>query len=134
MGRALHLSRLSLLFGGFRGLFGEAGMKWTTLLIAFVLAAGCAKGKPHVAPTRHTFVDLPAAESGVTEKEDEMDITIPAFSPLTAAGGANQVTALFRGPDGRGAKTAIAGGSLGHFGGVASVATTVTCGARLRDG
>src|SRR5258708_34243789 len=104
MGRALHLSRLSLLFG-------EAGMKGTTLLIAFVLAAGCAKGKPHVPPTRHTFVDLAAAESGVTEKEDEMDITIPAFNPLTAAGGANQATPLFRRADRNGAETAIPPGA-----------------------
>jgi hypothetical protein len=121
MGRALHLSRLF----SFSGLFGEAGMKWPTLLIALVLAAGCAKGKPHVAPTRHTFVDLPAAESGVTEKEDEMDITIPAFNPLTAAGGANQVTALFRGADRKGAKTSIASGSREQFGDLAALVATL---------
>src|SRR5258708_39995769 len=100
-------------------------MKWTTLLIALVLAAGCAKGKPHVAPTRHTFVDLPAAEFGVTEKEDEMDITIPAFNPLTAAGGANQVTALFRGADSKCANTTIANAARHQFRVLAAFVSTL---------
>jgi hypothetical protein len=107
--------------------------KWTTLLVALVLATSCAKGKPHVAPTRHTFQDLPVAESGVTEKEDEMDITIPAFNPLTAAGTADQVTAHFRGTDRKGAKTSIVSASREQFSDLAALAASLPSDDDMRD-
>ena len=60
-------------------------MRWTTLRVALVPTTGCAKGQPLVAPTRHTFHELPTAESGVTERADGRDITIAAFNLLRAA-------------------------------------------------
>jgi hypothetical protein len=66
------------------------------------LPGGCAKRPPRLTPDQRIFVEVPASESGVVEPEDEMDITIPAFDPLTAADPMEQVKARFRGTDRRG--------------------------------
>jgi hypothetical protein len=108
-------------------------LKWIALVVALVLASGCAKGKPHVTPTRHAFTDLPASESGVTEDEDEMDITIPAFNPLTAAGTADQIGARFRGTDRKGPKTTIASASRENFSDLKALVATLTGDDDMRD-
>jgi hypothetical protein len=51
------------------------------VLATLLVAIGCAKHAPKVAPAHRPYVDLPATESGTAEVEDRMDITIPAFDP-----------------------------------------------------
>jgi len=89
--------------------------RWVTVLVALVFVTSCGKPKPNVTPVKRTFVDLPASESGSVESEDQMDITIPAFDPLTAAGSSDALKARFRGTDRKGAKTSIAPGSTQTF-------------------
>ena len=94
--------------------------RWASVLVALVfVAASCTKPKPNVAPApapaTRAFVDLPASESGVVESEDRMDITIPVFDPLTAAGSSSALKAQFRGTDRKGAKTSIASGSTESY-------------------
>lgn len=86
----------------------------TVLLISLALGS-CAKARPRLTPAQLEFVDLPASESGVTEPEDEMDITIPAFDPLTSADPAEQIVMRFRGVHRKGPKTTIAPGQRETF-------------------
>jgi hypothetical protein len=99
--------------------------RWTAALVALVFIGSCAKPKPHVTPTARDYVDLPASESGVVESEDNMDITIPAFDPLTAAGPADALKARFRGKDRAGAKTSIATGSTENFASVVPLLASI---------
>lgn len=101
---------------------------WTRLpvFIALILATACAKGRPHLTPEQRAFDDVPLSESGAIEKEAGMDITIPAFDPLHAAGSPEQLEAKFRGVDRKTPKTSIASGSIKKFIDVAALAAFVT--------
>ena len=77
------------------------------LIVLLLLSSSCARARPRLTPTQKAFVDLPASEWSGAEREDEMDITIPAFDPLTAADPAEQITMRFRGVDRKAPKTSI---------------------------
>lgn len=85
------------------------------LIILLLVVSACAKRPPRLTPDQRVFVEVPESESGVVEPEDGMDITIPAFNPLTAADPLEQVKARFRGTDRKGPKTSIAPGAKKTF-------------------
>lgn len=64
-------------------------------------------------PAKQVFVEL--ADDGWSEPEDEMDPTLPRFTPATAAGGGSPVNARFRGTDRKAAKTSIASAPVETF-------------------
>ena len=88
----------------------------TVFLIGLLLlASSCARARPRLTPSQRAFVDLPASEWVGAEREDEMDITIPAFDPLTAADPAEQIMMRFRGVDRKSPKTSIASAGREDF-------------------
>lgn len=99
--------------------------RWIAVLIAMGIMGACAKAHPHLTPAQLTHVDLPPAESGTVESEDRMDITIPAFDPLTASGASDQIKARFRGTDRKTPKTTIATGSREHFDTITALAASL---------
>jgi hypothetical protein len=76
---------------------------------------GCSLVQPQRAPQRLAYTIQPASEWAFAEKEEEMDITIPAFDPLTGAGVSDQIKARFRGQDRKGPKTSIADAEIENF-------------------
>jgi hypothetical protein len=93
------------------------GRAWPLILIALLLvSSSCARLRPpRLTPAQRAFVDLPASEWASAEREDEMDITIPAFDPLTAADPAEQIKMRFRGADRKVPKTSIASATREDF-------------------
>src|SRR5262245_50775180 len=85
------------------------------LLILMLLLGSCAKARPRLTPAQRAFVEVPIAESGTLENEDDMDITIPAFDPLTAADPSEVIDARFRGTDRKVPKITIAGAARKDF-------------------
>src|SRR5262245_22445025 len=87
-------------------------------LVVLLLALGvssCARSRPALTPDQRAFTDVAASESGVVEDEHEMDVTIPAFNPLTGAGVADQINARYRGADRKDPKTSIAAATRRTF-------------------
>lgn len=84
------------------------------LLLALVVA-NCAIRRPVLTPEDRAYVLVPLEESGEGENEDEMDITIPAFNPLTAADPTEVINARFRGVDRKAVKIGIATASCEAF-------------------
>lgn len=95
------------------------------LIVAVLVVGGCALKPPRVPAARLTFTDLPVSESGFTENETEMDITIPAFDPLTAAGPADQIKAKFRGVDRKTPKTTVVTATQQNFGDIVALAQSL---------
>jgi hypothetical protein len=62
-----------------------------------------------------------------------MDITIPAFNPLTGAGIADQIKARFRGMDRKGPKTTIASASRKKFASLVALIATLPSDDDMRD-
>ena len=85
----------------------------------------------HRPPVTHTTV--PAAESGFVENEAEMDISIPAFNPLGAAGVVDQIHASFRGVDRKTPKTTIATAPAETFTDLAALVATLPSDAAMRN-
>src|SRR5262245_16153548 len=91
-------------------------MKWRIVWLAALVAAGsCARPRPALTPDQRAYTEVPVAQSGTVENEAEMDITIPAFDPTTAAGVADQIAARYRGNDRKDPKTSIASGAVQKF-------------------
>jgi hypothetical protein len=111
----------------------EAHMRRTAVLILLVMVSACAKPRPALAPERRTFTDVPAEPAEFTEKESEMDITIPAFNPLTGAGVADQIKARFRGTDRGTPKTTMVQASRKKFDSVASLAASLPSDDAMRN-
>ena len=86
-----------------------------SVLFTILSNSGCGLVQPQRPPQRWAYTVQPASDWGVSEDENEMDITIPAFDPLTAAGPSDQIKARFRGTDRKGPKTSIATGSVEDF-------------------
>src|SRR5215813_4202588 len=85
------------------------------LFCAVSLTLSCSPIQPQRAPHRWAYTIQPASEWAFAEKEEEMDITIPAFDPLTGAGVSDQIEARFRGQDRKGPKTSIADDEIENF-------------------
>ena len=90
-------------------------MNWRHVLLIALIASSCARPRPVLTPGERAFEDIPESESGVVEHEEEMDITIPAFNPLTGAGVADQINARFRGADRKDPKTSIVSAPRQNF-------------------
>jgi hypothetical protein len=103
------------------------------VVLALLFVASCAKGGPRLTPDELAFVDLPAAEAGRVENEDEMDITIPAFNPLTAADPAEQIMMRFRGSHRKVPKTSIASGAKTTFDGLEDLLESLPDDDDMRD-
>jgi hypothetical protein len=97
-----------------------------------VLLAGCASIRP-LPPEARAFTVVPESESGFVEPEDEMDFTIPAFDPLTAAGSSDQILSKFRGVHRKTPKTTIASASRQTFADVAALAADLPDDADMLD-
>src|SRR5258707_1357946 len=92
----------------------------SVLIVAAIFASSCAAHRPPA----HTV--LPPQDSGFSENEDEMDLTIPSFSPLTASGtAADPINLQFRGTDRKGPKTSIVSASSEHFADLAALTGTL---------
>ena len=105
-------------------------MKFRNAVIVAVVAcatiAGCAKHRAVLTPEARAYTEVPPAEAGVVETPDKMDPLVPAFSPLTAAGGSSLVTAPFRGVDRKGAKTSISTADREEFNDVGALLDSLT--------
>jgi len=108
-------------------------MKRTAVLILLVMVSACAKARPALTPERRTFTEVPAEPTEFAEKESEMDITIPAFNPLTGAGVADQIKARFRGTDRKGPKTTMVQASRKQFKDVPSLAASLPSDDAMRN-
>lgn len=86
-----------------------------SVLTITLSTAGCTIVQPQRAPHQWAYTLQPASDWGVSEDENKMDITIPAFDPLTAAGPSDQIKAQFRGTDRKGPKTSITDGQIEAF-------------------
>ena len=95
------------------------------LLVAALVVSGCALRAPHLPPAQLAFTDLPASDTGFVEPEAEMDITIPAFDPLTAAGPSDQIKAKFRGVDRKTPKISIVSGAREDFADIVALAQSL---------
>ena len=94
-------------------------------VIALVLATGCAKARPPLAPNLRSFQEVPREPDDFTEPESEMNQDIPPFDPLHGAGIADQIKARFRGHDRLEPKTGTVMGSVKKFGDVAALANSL---------
>lgn len=91
------------------------------LLLVLSTAAACATAHPQ----KRTFSVVSPSDVGFVEDEAEMDITIPAFNPLTGAGIADQINAHFRGVDRKGPKISIVSASLEDFNDIVALIDTL---------
>jgi hypothetical protein len=64
---------------------------------------------------RRAYTVLPAEEWATAELEEDMDITIAPFDPLSGAGPADQIRARFRGKDREASKTSISAATTEEF-------------------
>jgi hypothetical protein len=81
------------------------------VVLAVLSLSDCARRPLNLTPDQLAFDEVPADESGIREDEAEMDITIPAFNPLTSADPLEQINARFRGAHRRVPKTTITSGA-----------------------
>ena len=100
-------------------------MRWRHLLLMAIIVSSCARPRPALTPDLRAFEDVPESESGVVEPEEKMDITIPAFNPLTGAGVADQINSRFRGTDRKDPKTTIASASRQNFNSLPALIATL---------
>ena len=92
------------------------GVLHLCVLLLSLSAANCAARRAPLPPAEREYVEVPLSESGEGESEEEMDITIPAFNPLTAADPTEVINARFRGVDRKAVKIGIATASRESFG------------------
>jgi len=99
-------------------------MRAAVPFVLVIALSACASAPPRLA-TRPVHSTLPAEDWGVTEREDEMDFTIPAFNPFTSKDPTEQIDALYRGVDRKGAKTSISPGSAKRFADIEALAASL---------
>jgi hypothetical protein len=88
--------------------------KTLAAIVLLALVGSCAPAIKRLTPMP-THTVHPDSEWAGAEEEDEMDILIPAFNPLTAKDPTDQLPMKFRGQDRKGAKITIAPGSMETF-------------------